>query len=190
MRQSRRIESDGIFNKQYNLYADTFCIVRRIHLVLDQFDDGQQQFRITEPAEYIVYGTQILIGNTFGHLLGKRRKDDDRDLRITPLDFVGCRKNIAVVHVGHADDQSIFPRTEFRESLSFRCDMRKARRITQIERCIFVKDLFVHTTIILQHECIVFGCDKKDVVDTFVHQTGKRSIFEDQTFVIGYAAHK
>lgn len=105
MRQSRRIETDGIFHQQDNLHTDTGRIVRRIHLVLDQLDYGEQQLRISQPAEHIVDRTQIFIGNPLGYLFREWGEDYDRYIGVMNLDLRRRRKDIAVIHIRHADDQ-------------------------------------------------------------------------------------
>ena len=105
MRQSRRIETDGIFHQQDNLHTNTGRIVRRIHLVLDQLDYGEQQLRISQPAEHIVDRTQIFIGNPLGYLFREWGEDYDRYIGVMNLDLRRRRKDIAVIHIRHADDQ-------------------------------------------------------------------------------------
>ena len=104
MRQSGRIETDGVFHQQDDLYPNTCRIVGCIHLILDQFDNSQQQLGITQPTEYVIYRTQVFIGNTFGDLFRERREHHDRDIRIMYLYLLCRRKNIAVIHIRHADD--------------------------------------------------------------------------------------
>ena len=54
MRQRRRIEAYRVFDQQNDLYPHTGSIVRRVHLVFNQFDDGQKQIRIAQPAKDVI----------------------------------------------------------------------------------------------------------------------------------------
>ena len=44
--KGRRVEPDGIFNKQNDLYTGRLGIGRCIHFIFQQFDDGKQQLGI------------------------------------------------------------------------------------------------------------------------------------------------
>ena len=59
--QDGRIETDGILYQQDHLYTHLFNIVFQVHLVLNQFDDGNQQIGISQPAEYIFKNTQVFV---------------------------------------------------------------------------------------------------------------------------------
>ncbi len=133
MRQSRRIETDGIFHQQDNLHTDTGRIIRRIHLVLDQLDDGKQQLRISQPAKHIVDRTQIFIGNPLGHLFREGGKDYDRYIGIMNLDFRRRRKNIAVIHIRHADDQFEITVFQLGKCLLLCRHLCETRRVTKAE---------------------------------------------------------
>ena len=66
-RQHRRIESHGVLDKQYQLYADLVNVFLGIELVFEQFDYGKQQVDIAEPAEYIVDAPEVFVGQTGGY---------------------------------------------------------------------------------------------------------------------------
>ena len=51
-RQIGGIVPDGIFDQQNGLHSDFQDIIVRILLVLEQFDDGQNQISVSVPAEY------------------------------------------------------------------------------------------------------------------------------------------
>ena len=105
MRQSRRVETNGIFHQQNNLYTDAGRIIRRIHLVFDQLDNSKQQLRISQPTEHIVDRAQIFIGNPLGNLFRERGEDYDRYIGVMNLDLRCRRENISVIHIRHTDDQ-------------------------------------------------------------------------------------
>ena len=47
--QGGGVEADGVFHQQDGLHAHRGQVVGGVQLVLNQFDDGQQQFRVAEP---------------------------------------------------------------------------------------------------------------------------------------------
>ena len=65
MRQGGRIETHRILDQHDDLHTDTLRIVWRVHLILNQLNDGEQQLRVTQPAEHIVNSAQVLIGHPF-----------------------------------------------------------------------------------------------------------------------------
>ena len=54
MRQCRRVEAYGVFDQQDDLYPYAGCVVRRVHVVFNQFDDRQKQVRIPQPTEDVI----------------------------------------------------------------------------------------------------------------------------------------
>ena len=182
MRQGGRIETHRILDQHDDLHTDTFRIVRRVHLILNQLNDGEQQLRVTQPAEHIINGTQVLVGHPLRDLLRERGQHHDRDGRIQLLDLLGRRENIPVIHIRHADHQLEVPVFQLSQSLLLGSHLREPGRITQAQRGIFIKYLLIDPPVVLQHESVIFGRDQQHVIDALVHQVGERRVPEHQVF--------
>ena len=69
VRQCRGVETDRVFHQKDDLHPYALRVVGRIHLILYQLDDGQEQLRVAQPTEHIVDCAQILMGDALRHLL-------------------------------------------------------------------------------------------------------------------------
>ena len=65
--QHRRIEADGVFHEQNHLHACLLDVMLQVHAVLYQFDDGENQIGIAQPAEHVVEDTHILVLHAAGN---------------------------------------------------------------------------------------------------------------------------
>ncbi len=68
MRQYRRVKSHRVLDHHYHLHAH-LGDVGRVEAVFHQLDDGQQQVHITQPAEYVVDGAEVGLGQSSRHFL-------------------------------------------------------------------------------------------------------------------------
>ena len=66
VRQHARIEADIVLHQQNHLHASFRHVVLDIHLVLNQFDNRQDEVRIAQPAEHIVESRHVLVLNALG----------------------------------------------------------------------------------------------------------------------------
>ena len=107
--QDRGIEPHAIFHEQYHLQAHIQDIVSRVHLVLKQLDNGQQQIHIAKPREHIVDRTQVLAEQSPRHLAREWREDHKRRVSLAlKLAQTSCRgKCRAQFHARHGDNQVI-----------------------------------------------------------------------------------
>ena len=76
----RRYISYRVLNQYDRLNANIFNIEIGVHLVLDQLDNSQDQRGIAQPAENIIYCTQIFALKAEGNLPGEISKHHNRDL--------------------------------------------------------------------------------------------------------------
>lgn len=90
--QDRRVEPDTVFHYQNHLYTDFVYIVLQVHLVLYQLDDGNQQVGVSQPAEHILKGTEVFIGNALGDAVAERGKYHHRNLFIQVLMYRATSK--------------------------------------------------------------------------------------------------
>ena len=85
------------------------------------------------------------------------------------LDLRRRRENITVIHIRHADDQFEVAVFQLGKRLLLRRHLREPGRIAKAERSIFIEYLLVHTTVVFQHEGIVFCCNKQYIIYTLIH---------------------
>ena len=83
-----------------------------------------------------------------------------------------------MVHIGHTDDELEIAIFEFGQGFILGCYLGEARGIAQIERSVLVEDFFIYSAVVFEHEGVVLGGDKKDVVNSFVHQICEGRISE------------
>ena len=102
--QQRGIESDAILDYENHLH--TCCqVVLQIHLVLNQFDDGQQKFCVTQPTEHILEHTQVFILHAASDTMRERSKHHNGQSRELSLDASGDVEHIVVGSSWHTDDE-------------------------------------------------------------------------------------
>ena len=176
--QDRGVETDTVFYQKNNLYAHFTDVVFQIHLVLYQLDDGNQQVGVSQPAEHILKGTEVFIGNTLGDAVAERGKYHHRNLFIQVFD-VSCHVEAVVVsRARHADDEVERDGGQLCQRLLASGNLRETGRVAQGERSVFIEYLFVDAAVIFQHESIVRIGYQKDVEDASRHQVSELRVFE------------
>ncbi|MPM52273.1 hypothetical protein SDC9_99032 [bioreactor metagenome] len=71
------------------------------------------------------------------------------------LDNLRLGKDLVVIHVRHANDQFITVGPKLFHSLPGCTHLRKARRIAEVKRRIFVENLLIHPSVIFKDKHIV-----------------------------------
>ena len=84
--QGGGIKSHGVLHEQNALHAHFGEVVVGVPFVLDEFDDGQQEFRVAEPGEHVVDGREVGLRDAFPHFSRKRREHHDGQIRVSLLD--------------------------------------------------------------------------------------------------------
>ncbi len=152
----------------------------QIHLILYQLDDRHQQIRISQPAEHIFKNTQILVLHTCRDAVRERSQHHQWNMRILFF-YAACNfKCITVIGSGHTNHQIECRILQLLPSRLLGRNLCETRRITKAEIHIFVKDLLIYTSVILQHKSIIRICYQKNIKNPFGHEVYKRSILEIQ----------
>ena len=60
------VEADVVLHQEYHLHAGLLDVVLDVHLVLNQFDDREDEVGIAQPAEHIVENRQVFMLDTLG----------------------------------------------------------------------------------------------------------------------------
>ena len=105
VREHGRIETDIILYEQDHLHACLTDIVLNIHLVLNQFDDGEDQVRIAQPTEHVIEDSHILVLDTFGDTMRERGEHHTRNLWSHLLHLTSYLKGVVVSITWHTDHQ-------------------------------------------------------------------------------------
>ena len=183
------IEADRVFDEQYDLHPHGRGVIGGIQLIFDELDDGDKQLGVAEPGEYVVDAGKIFVGHALADFFGEGRQNDNRNIRIAELDFLGCCEDVAFVHVGHDNNQLKVSVGQFLERFFLCRDLCEPGRVSEAERCIFIKNLLVYSSVVLQHEGIIFAGNQQNIVDSFVHQFCKGGITQNDVFQTGNVTH-
>ena len=98
------------------------------------------------------------------------------------FDFLRANENVAVVHIGHHDNQFEISVGQFAHGLLLGGHLGEARRITQRKGRIFIEYLLIHASVVFQHKRIILGGYEQHVVYTLVHQFRKGRIAQNDVF--------
>lgn len=176
--QDGGVKADAVFHQQDELHTHFVDVVLQVHLVLYQLDDGNQQVGVSQPAEHILKGTEVFIGNTLGDAVAERGKYHHRNLFIQVFD-VSCHVEAVVVsRARHADDEVERDGGQLCQRLLASGNLRETGRVAQGERSVFIEYLFVDAAVIFQHESIVRIGYQKDVENAPCHEVGKLCVLE------------
>ena len=163
------VEADAVLYEENNLYAHRSTVLRRVPFVLNEFDDGHQQFGIAQPGEHIVNTRQVLALNAATYFAGERRQHHNSNRGMEALDVAGGSKDVAACHIGHDNDELEIAAGQFHKGFFLGGYSREPWRIAQAERGIFVEDKLVNAAVVLEHEGIVFGGNEEDIVNAPLH---------------------
>ena len=174
-RQVRRVITHGIFHQEN--CANTFIkdIVFRIQAVLYQFDDSDDEIRGVIPVEEIIDVRAVVLLNAVINLLAEGREQDDRTSGHPVFRLFGKIKDIEFAHAVHGEDKV---KRQFLCSFAFLNDgkrfsgrfrTRDRRRIREVQFGVFLRDLHVNTTVLLECKTIVVVAHKEYSFDAFLH---------------------
>ena len=104
-RQYAGVEADAVLHDQQHLHASRAYVVLQVHTVLHELDDGEQQFRVAQPAEDVLEDAEVLVLHASGDAVGEGRQHDDGNGRIVVLDASGNVEDGVVLGSRHADDE-------------------------------------------------------------------------------------
>ena len=183
------IVADGILHKEYHLHAGLQHVLFEVHFVLDELDDGEQEVGIAQPAEDILKDTEVLVLHAPGDAVAEGGQHHQRDLGETLLDVAGNAEHIVVFGTGHTDDEVEGSALEFNFGFFGRSHLEEARRKTEAEFGIFVKNFLVYTSVVFEHERIVgIGYDE-DIADAPHHEVGEGRIAQYRTGLYVFLGH-
>ena len=127
----------------------------KIHLVLDKFNDRQDEVCVAKPAENVVEYRQVLVLHTLCYAVRERRKHHAVNLRESRL-YVACHREGVVVGIARHTYYEVDVHGAQHLIGFLRCaHLRECRRIAQSQLHIFVVYLLLNTSVVFKHECVV-----------------------------------
>ena len=167
--QHGRVKTNGIFYQENHLHAHLIHIMFQIHLILYQFNDRKQQVGISQPTEHILKDAQVFVLHTLGNTVREGSQHHQWNIFIPFLNASGNIEHVAVIRSGHTDNKVERHVGKPLPSLFFGGYLCKTGRITETQIHVFIKNLFVYTSVIFQHEGIVGIGYKQHIEDSFGH---------------------
>ena len=177
-RQYAGIEADAVLYDQQHLHACRPYVVFQVHAVFHQLDDGEQQFRVSQPAEDVLEDAQVFVLHTLRNAVTERREHHDRRRRVILLDFPRDVEDRVVFSSRHHDDEVHLTSGHRLFGFLSAMHLEESRWEAKSQLCVFREYLLIHSTVVLQHEGIVGICDEKHVVNAVEHQVNEGSIFQ------------
>ena len=102
--QDGGVEADRVFDQHDHLHADRLDILADIHPVFHQFDDGQQQVGVAQPAEHVIDGRGVGMDQVLGHFTRKGSEQHDGDAGILVFDTLGNLERFHAFVARHVDN--------------------------------------------------------------------------------------
>ena len=106
----------------------------------------------------------------------ERREHHNWNLRIVNLNVSGYIEHIVVVRSWHTNHQFETRLFQFLLGFLLRSHLEETGRIAQAEFGVFLKNLLIHSSIILQHEGIVGVGNEQHIEDAPFHHVNKRGV--------------
>ena len=104
--QETAVEPDVVLHQKNHLHT-ALGIVFHVHLVLHKFDDGQQQFRVAQPAEHVLENAEVFLLHPAVDTVTEGSEHHNGNLRIALLDETGDVEDVIVVGSGHTDEKVV-----------------------------------------------------------------------------------
>ena len=188
-RQHGGVEADAVLHEENHLHTAFLDVVIEIHFVLNEFDDGEEEVGVAQPAEDVFEDAQVLVFHTRGDAVTEGREHHEGDGSVALFDGAGDVEGFAVVRARHDDDEVERCTLQFAPRFFGRGGQHEAGRIAQRECGIFVEEFLVDAPIVLQHEGIVGVGQDEDVKHAARHQIDERSVFQKNLIELLFGQH-
>ena len=176
--QDGGIEADVVFYEDDLLHTAFFDVVVEIHFVFNQFDDGEQQIGVSQPAEDVFEVGEVFVLDARCDAVAEGGEYDKGNVLEAMFDAASDVEDVAVVSAWHHNDEVEGVAVEFSPGFGFCAYLREARRIAQGECGIFVEEFLIDAPVVFEHEGIVGIGNEEHIEDTPRHEIDKRGIFE------------
>ena len=161
-----------------------------VHLVLDEFDDGDEKVGVAEPAEDIFKDGEVLVLHATGDAVAEGGEHDEWNLAEALLDAAGNVKDVVVFRTRHANHEIKGRIPQLLVCLARRSDLKEAGRIAQAELGILVKNFFIDAPVVFEHEGIIGVGDDEHVADAPHHEVHERGVAQQRTVFEIFFGHE
>ena len=176
-----RIETDVVLDHQYHTHT-RLDIVLEVHLVLEQLDDGEQQFGVAQPAEDVFEEREVDVLHACRDAMAEGGEHDDGDVVVLELDGLGNLEDILLLCIGcarrHDDDEVDVVGFDTLFGLVERRSLDEAGWEAKSQAGIFCKNLFIDSAIVFEHEGIVGIGHNQHVADAALHEFGEVGVLK------------
>ena len=176
--QDAGVEAYAVLHDEQHLHAGRPYVVLQVHAVLHQLDDGEQQFRVAEPAEDVLEDAQVLVLHAACDAVAEGREHHDGHGGVVELDVAGDVEDAVVLGGRHADDEVYLSAGHRLLGFLAAVHLQEAWREAQSQLGVFREDFLIHAPVVLEHEGVVGIGDEQDVVDAVEHQVDEGGVFQ------------
>ena len=187
--QDGGIEADIVFYEDDLLHTTFFDVVIEIHFVFNQFDDGEQQIGVSQPAEDVFEVGKVFVLDARCDAVAEGGEYDQGDVLEAMFDAACDVEGVAVVSAGHDDDEVEGVAVEFSPGFGFCAYLRETWGIAQGECGIFVEEFLVYTSIVFEHKGVVGIGNEQHIEYAPRHEIDKRGVFEIELCELLFVEH-
>ncbi len=176
--QDAAIEAYVVLDQEYHLHARAAYVMLQVHAVLHELDDAQEQFGVSQPAEHVLKGREILVLHPAGDSVAEGCEHHDGHTGIVVLDGARDVEDTVVLGGGHADDQVYLLGGHVGLGGMLARHLYEAGREAEPQPGILGEYLLVHAPVVLEDEGIIGVGYDEDVADALEHQVNKGCVLE------------
>ena len=148
----------------------------KVHAVLYYLDDREDEVGVAKPTEHVIEHREVLVLHSSCDTVTERSENHTRQMREVGLHRTSHIESAIVQITRHTDDEVNVNGSKYGTSLLRSTYLSKRRRVSKAKFGIFIEQFLIYTTVIFEHESIVWISDDKHPVDALVHQIEKRDV--------------
>ena len=171
LREVGRVEADGVLDQEDRLHAPLEDILVGVHLVLDELDDADDEFRVPVPREDVVEPRVILLLDAAVDVLREGGEQRHGNVRVPLLDDLREGEDVGLPDVVHREDEVVgVVAGQGVERLGGRAHARERRRVRHVQVDVLLVDLRFDMSVLLEDVSVVAAAHKQDLVDAVFHE--------------------
>ena len=169
--QVGRVEADRVLDEQDCLHTPLEDVLRGVHVVLDELDDGDDEVRVAVPAEDVVEPRAVLLLDAAVDVLREGGQQRHGNLRMALLDQPGEGEDVGFADVVHRQDEvERIVLGEQRQRFGRRAHARERRRVGHVQVEVLLVDLRFDVSVLLEDVAVVAATDEQNLVDPVLHE--------------------
>ena len=147
-----------------------------VHLVLNEFYDGQDEVGVSEPAEHVVEDAEVFVLHATRDAVGEWCEHHTVYVGESRLYVARHGKGVVVGIARHTYHEVYVHGAQHTQRFLGGANLCKCRRIAQAKLHVLVIDFLFHTSVVFKHEGIVWICHYQHIVDAPHHEVDKRHV--------------